>query len=215
MSTCSLAYKAGILSGIAGQALIGTGAYAAAAGGQSLVRSLYVASQLLIGGGDLTGATAAEGEVVEALYTAGELASETAVEAALVAVLVAVGALSWENINIVDPDLLYPVVLLTKVLGAIIVIVLLVRVALLIVKGKVLTTAPHAYGAIRNLGTVLLITVVSVMACVVGVFLMVKKTGSIEYWPLVIVLIFGGLGAHGSRYLWREWRMYRRLRGNR
>jgi hypothetical protein len=86
VSTCSLAYKAGVLSGVGGQALIGTGAYAVAAGGQSFVQSLFLASRLAIAGGDLTGATAVEGEVVEALYTAGELESETATEVALRAI---------------------------------------------------------------------------------------------------------------------------------
>jgi RHS repeat-associated protein len=86
VNTCSLGYKAGVLSGVGVQALIGTGAYAVAAGGQSFVQSLYLSSQLLIGGGELTGATAVEGEVVEALYTAGELESETATEIALRAI---------------------------------------------------------------------------------------------------------------------------------
>jgi hypothetical protein len=138
---------------------------------------------------------------------------QRAIWAVLVAVLTAGGALLLESINIADPDLRYPIVLLTKVLGAIGVIILTVRVALIFVKGKVLTTAPYAFGGIKNLGTVLLVTVASLMACIFGVSLMVEKSGSIEYWPLVIVLIFGGLGAHGSRYLWREWRMYRGLRG--
>ena len=83
VDTCGRAYKAGLWTGVAGQALIGTGAYVAAAGGRSLVQSLYVSGQLLVGGGDLTGATALENEVVQALYDAGEVQSEGDVEAAL------------------------------------------------------------------------------------------------------------------------------------
>jgi hypothetical protein len=137
---------------------------------------------------------------------------QRAIGATLIALFISGIALLLEGINIADPDLRYPIVLLTKVLGAIIIFILMVRVALLVVKGKVLTTAPHAYGGIKNLGTVLFVTVASLMACLFGVSLMVEKSGSIAYWPLVIVFIFGGLGAHGSRYLWREWRMYQRLR---
>jgi hypothetical protein len=37
---------------------------------------------LLVGGGDLAGATAAESEAIEALYTAGEAEGESAIEAA-------------------------------------------------------------------------------------------------------------------------------------
>lgn len=83
VDTCSLSYKAGVWSGVAGQSLIGTGAAVVAAGGlKSAAQAFYLSSQLLIGAGDLSGATAVEGEVVEALYTAGELESETAIEAA-------------------------------------------------------------------------------------------------------------------------------------
>jgi hypothetical protein len=81
VSTCSTAYKAGLWSGLGAQGLIGTGAAAAAAGGQSFAQSLYVTGQLLVGGGDLTGATAAGSEAIDALYTAGELQSESAAEA--------------------------------------------------------------------------------------------------------------------------------------
>ena len=82
VNTCGKAYKAGLWTGIAGQAVLGTTAYAAAAGGRSIVQSLYVSGQLLVGGGDLTGATALENEVVEALYTAGQAQSEADIEAA-------------------------------------------------------------------------------------------------------------------------------------
>lgn len=82
VSTCSTAYKAGVLTGVAGQAGLGASAYAAAAGAQSFAQSLFLTARLAIAGGDLTGATAAESEVVEALYTAGELESDSAIEAA-------------------------------------------------------------------------------------------------------------------------------------
>ncbi len=137
---------------------------------------------------------------------------QRAILAALAAALVAGAALFLESIYIVDLDLRYPIVLLTKLVSAIIIIILMVRAGLLVVKGKVLTTAPQAYGGIKNLLTVLFVTLASLVACIFGISLMVEKAGSIQYWPLLIVLIFGGLGAHGSRYLWREWRMYRGLR---
>lgn len=82
VSTCSTAYRAGVLTGVAGQAVLGTGAYAVAAGGQSFAQAMFLTARLAIAGGDLTGATAVEGEVVEALYTAGELESESAIEVA-------------------------------------------------------------------------------------------------------------------------------------
>ena len=56
VSTCSIAYKAGLVTGVAAQAGIGTGAVAAAGGVQS--------------------------EAIEALYTAGEAEGESAIEAA-------------------------------------------------------------------------------------------------------------------------------------
>jgi hypothetical protein len=82
VSTCSTAYKAGAVTGVAAQAGIGTGAVAAAGGVQSFAQALYISGQLLVGGGDLAGATAAESEAIEALYTAGEAEAESAIEAA-------------------------------------------------------------------------------------------------------------------------------------
>jgi hypothetical protein len=140
---------------------------------------------------------------------------QRAVRDVLVALLVIGGILLLESRNIADPDLRYPIVLLSKVLGAIIAVLLVVRVPLLIVKRKVIATAPHAERGLRNLGAMLLTTVASIGTCAFGVSLMIDTTGSIEYWPLSIVLIFGGLAAYGLRYLWREWQLYRRLSGKR
>ena len=70
------------MTGVAAQALIGTGAVAAAGGVQSFGQAVYVSGQLLVGGGELAGATVAESEVIEALYTAGEVEAESAIEAA-------------------------------------------------------------------------------------------------------------------------------------
>jgi hypothetical protein len=137
---------------------------------------------------------------------------QKAVRTALVAAVAASGALLLESVYIADPDLRYPIVLLTKVLGAIVVIILIIRVAWTIAKKKVQTVAPHAEGGLRNLGAVLVVTAASLGGCIFGVSLMRGQSGSIEYWPLSIVLIFGGLAVYGLRYLWREWRMYRRLR---
>jgi hypothetical protein len=83
VDTCGLPYKAGVMSGVVVQALTGTGAYVASAGGRSFAQALYVSTQLVIGGGDLTGATAVGGEAVEAISTAGELESESFIESAL------------------------------------------------------------------------------------------------------------------------------------
>ena len=74
-------YKAGLWTGLGGQALIGTGAAAVAAGGQSFAQSLHVSGQPIVGGGDLSGATALGNETIDALYNAGELQSESATEA--------------------------------------------------------------------------------------------------------------------------------------
>lgn len=50
VDTCSLSYKAGVWSGVAGQSLIGTGAAVVAAGGlKSAAQAFYLSSQLLIG----------------------------------------------------------------------------------------------------------------------------------------------------------------------
>jgi hypothetical protein len=131
--------------------------------------------------------------------------------AALVCALLAAGGVLWGNASISDPDLRYPIVLLTKLIGAIGVTVFIVRAALLIVKGKVLAVVPGSQEGLQNLGTILFLTVVSAMGCVFGVFLMRTKSGAIEYWPLIMVLMFVGLGAFCTRYLWREWQVYRRL----
>jgi len=81
VDTCSKGYKAGLWTGLGTQAAFGTGAAAAAAGGQSFAQSLYVSGQLLVGGGDLSGATAVGNEAIEALYVAGDLQSESMAEA--------------------------------------------------------------------------------------------------------------------------------------
>lgn len=81
VDTCSTAYKAGLWSGAAVQAGIGTGAVAAVQGVKSTAQALYIASQLLTGTGDLTGATAVGSETVEALYTAGEVQADSDIDA--------------------------------------------------------------------------------------------------------------------------------------
>ncbi len=136
---------------------------------------------------------------------------QKAVRTVLVALVIAARALVLESIYIVEQDLRYAILLLTKVLGAIVVIILTTRVPLTIIRQKG-SIAPHAEGGLRNLGRVLLLTAASLGGCVFGVSLMREQFGSIEYWPLSIVLIFGGLAVYGLRYLWREWRMYRPLR---
>jgi hypothetical protein len=138
---------------------------------------------------------------------------QKAVRTALVATVVTAGALVAETIWIADPDLRYPIVLLTKILGIIIGVIFIARVLLLVVKEKVLATAPHAYARIQNLGKVMFATAASLMGCAFGASILRDKSGVIEYVPLGIALIFGGMAALGLRYLWREWITYRRWRG--
>jgi hypothetical protein len=137
-----------------------------------------------------------------------------AVTAAVVAVFVTAGALFLENIYIADTDLRYPIMLLTKVLGAIVVIILAVRVGLLLVKEQVRKVAPQAQGGLQKLGAVLFVTLVSVLGGVFGVLSM-SKSDVIELWPPAIVLVLFGLAAYGITYLWREWRLYRSWRRDR
>jgi RHS repeat-associated protein len=81
VSTCSTSYKAGLLSGLAGQAGIVGVTSAVAAGGASFARASFLAARFAVAGGDLTGATAIENETVEALYTVGDLVSDSVTEA--------------------------------------------------------------------------------------------------------------------------------------
>ena len=140
---------------------------------------------------------------------------QRAVLAALVALLVFGGVLFLENVHIADPDLRYPIVLLTKILGAIIMLILVVRVALIAIRQKVRLIAPHAQEGLKALGTVLIVTAFALVGYVFGVSLMINRSGAMDFWSLAIVLICGGLGAYGTSYLWREWRLYRRWRRDR
>jgi hypothetical protein len=140
---------------------------------------------------------------------------QKAVRTALATTVVTAGALIAETIWIADPDLRYPIVLLTKILGILLGVIFVARVLILIVKEKVLATAPHANARIRNLGRVMFVTAASLMGCVFGVSILRDKSGVIEYVPLGFALIFGGIAAFGLRYLWREWITYRLWRGER
>jgi len=132
----------------------------------------------------------------------------------LVAVLVAVGALLLENIYIADTDLRYPIVLLTKVLGAIVVVILISRVVLRTAKDRLQKVAPQAQDALGKLGAVLFLTLASLIGGAFGLLSM-GKSDVAELWPPAIVLVLFGLSAYGMTYLWREWRLYRRWRSDR
>jgi uncharacterized membrane protein len=120
-----------------------------------------------------------------------------------------------ENIHISDPDLLYPIVLLTKILGVIVMLILVVRVALIVMRQRVRLIAAHAQEGLKALGTVIIVTAFALIGCVFGVSLMINRSGAMDFWSLAIVLICGGLGSYGTSYLWRAWIMYRRVSGKR
>lgn len=138
-----------------------------------------------------------------------------AVRDAIVVVAVFAGALLLEHGYITDADLRYPVVLLTALLGAILAVILVVRVPWVFAKEKVRAISPGAAAGLKSLGGMLLVTLASLGGCVFGVTLMRPRPGVIEYWPLGIVLVFGGLALNGMRYLRREWQMYQRLSNRR
>jgi hypothetical protein len=71
---------------LGGQAGVVAGGYAIVYAGESFAQALFLSARLAIAAGDLTGATAAEGEIIEALYTVGDLVSESAIEAELAAI---------------------------------------------------------------------------------------------------------------------------------
>jgi hypothetical protein len=135
--------------------------------------------------------------------------------AVVVALLVAAVALLVESNYITDPDLRYPIVLLTKIVGVISVIILAARVAIAFVKKRMSPNGAAVHEGLRNLGSILFLTIASTLGCVFGVWQLRGHSGAIELWPLVIVLVFGGLAAFGMRYLWREWQLYRRLSAKR
>lgn len=135
---------------------------------------------------------------------------QRAVGVAVGALLIFAGASFFESTYIADPDLRYPIVLLTRVLGAIVVLLLAVRVALVFTRERVRAVAPNAEQGLRAVGTVLVVTAFSAMGCAFGVSLMIEKSGTVKLWPLGIVSIFGALGAYGTSYLCRAWKMSRR-----
>jgi hypothetical protein len=140
---------------------------------------------------------------------------QRAVLVALITLLVFGGVLFLENIHIADPDLRYPIVLLTEILGAIIMLILVVRVALIVIRLRVRLIAPHAQAGLKALGTVLIVTAFALIGCVFGVSLMINRSGAMDFWSLAVVLICGGLGSYGTSYLWRAWITYRRVSGKR
>jgi len=140
-------------------------------------------------------------------------AVKRAVGAAVAAVLVSVCALILEHAYIADPDLRYPVVLLTGILGAIITLILVIRVPWVVMRERVRAAAPQAEQGLRAVGTLLVVTIFAFMGLVFGVSLMRGRSGSIQFWPLGIVLMFGGLGVYASSGLWRLWKAYRQLSG--
>jgi hypothetical protein len=136
---------------------------------------------------------------------------QRAVLVAVIALLVFGSALFLENTHIADSDLRYPIVLLTKILGAIIMLILVVRVALIVMRQRLRLIAPHAEDGFRSLGAVLIVTAFAIIGCTFGVSLMLTRSGAIDFWYLAIVLICGGLGAYGTSHLWRAWTKFRRL----
>jgi hypothetical protein len=126
-------------------------------------------------------------------------------------VVVSSAAVIYANASLADPDLRYPVVLLTKLAGGLGAVFFLGRAAVLFVKLRVLARAPGAAQGLQTLLGMLAMAVGSAMSCILGASLMVTKSGALTYWPLPIVLVFGGLGAFSTRYLWREWQTHRRL----
>ena len=142
-------------------------------------------------------------------------AMQRAVGAVPVALAVFAGTYLLETAYIADQDLQYPVVLLTKVLGTIIVLILVMRVVLLFIRERVRAVVPHAEEGLRALGKVALVAAFSIIGCVFGVTLMINKPGAIQFWPLGIVLVFAGLCAYCTSYIWRVWKMSRRSSGKR
>ena len=131
--------------------------------------------------------------------------------AAIVATSIAAGALFCERIFIPDPDLRYPIVLLTKTLAIIVCAILIARVLVSIVKEKVRTETPQAHSGLVNLGKLALLTGASLVGFAFGVFLVIGKAGSIEYWPLGIVLMFGVLTGYCVKHLWSGYKAYRKF----
>jgi hypothetical protein len=127
-------------------------------------------------------------------------------------VIVSTAAVLYSNASIADADLRYPIVLLSKLIGGLGAVFFLGRAAVLFVKLRVLARSPRTEQGLQTLLGMLAIAVASGIACVLGAFLMASHSRPIRYWPLPIVLVFGVLGALSTRYLWREWQMYRRLR---
>jgi hypothetical protein len=138
---------------------------------------------------------------------------QRAVGAAFVALLFFAVALLLEDAYITDSDLRYPIVLLTEVLGSIIMLILTIRLAMVFIRRTMRATDVRAEESIRAIGTVLLVTLFSLVGLAFGIFLIFERVGTIQLWPLGIVLIFGALGAYGTSNLWGAWKEYRRLSG--
>jgi hypothetical protein len=135
---------------------------------------------------------------------------------AIFAAIFGAAIIFFESRYISDSDLRYPVVLLTKVSGAILVVILGIRVPLIATRNSILKVAPNAHEGIRNFGRVLLVTVFSSVGFVFGATLWIEKTSTTtDYLPIGMLLFFGTLATLGLRYLLREWRRYQRLRPRR
>ena len=129
---------------------------------------------------------------------------------ALAFVVVSSAGVHYANAYIADPDLRYPVILLTKLTGGLGSVFFLGRAAVLFGTIRVLARAPGVEPGLQTLLGMIAVAVSSAIACITGASFMVTKSGAIAYWSLPIVLVFGVLGAFSTRYLWREWQMYRR-----
>ena len=136
----------------------------------------------------------------------------------LIAFLVLIGCLALEQMEIHDSTLRHSLMQLTAILGAVVVVILMMRGAIVTAMSHVKVTAPQLYSSIRNLGVVIALGLLSIAGCAFTLFVALGSSRhGLDYGPFGLAAVFAGIVAFCCRYIWKDWgawRTYRHLRAD-